>query len=310
MLASPSCLGTVARIVPQKLDNERRQHARLAGMPALLLAAAVCACLLVPAAAAHAEWIVDAGSDLVYEDNLTRAARRADRRGDVALSPWLSIGHHAQLGDATSLLASADVKGTLYPRFEGLSNVAPTLTLGLRQKFGLGASAPWLRGFAAAGVLDYGDDVRDSALVDAGVQAGTRLSDRFGVQGGYTYERLEARGRVFDQDSHTLSVQGSAVVSDALHLAVGYAVRWGDLVVHRTPAAGATRTSHTRVVNTFDTPLEAVRIDATTHIVSATLSYALTPRAAVTAGYEHHLSIGPIFDYPNHVVRAGFAYSF
>ncbi len=119
-------------------------------MPALLLAAAVCACLLVPAAAAHAEWIVDAGSDLVYEDNLTRAARRADRRDDVALSPWLSIGHHVQLGDATSLLASADVKGTLYPRFEGLSNVAPTLTLGVRRKFGLGASAPWLRGFANA----------------------------------------------------------------------------------------------------------------------------------------------------------------
>jgi hypothetical protein len=275
-----------------------------------LLFAAVWACLLLPAAAVHAEWLVDAGSDIVYEDNLTRAARGADRRDDVGLSPWLSIGHHVQLGAATSLLASADVRGTLYPRFEGLSNVASALTLGVRQKFGLGASAPWLRGFATAGVLDYGDDVRDSALIDAGMQAGKRLSDRFGVHGGYTYERLEASSRVFDQHSHTVSLQGGAAVTEAVHVTLGYAVRWGDLVVHRTPAPGAARTSHTRVVHTFDTPLEAVRIEATTHIVTATVSYALTPRAAVTAGYEHQFSIGPIFDYPNHVVRAGFAYSF
>lgn len=290
------------------LDNERRPHARLAGMRALVRAVVLC-CVLVPAAA-HAEWILDAGGDVVYEDNLTRAARGADRRDDTAFSPWLSFGHHGQLRDATSLLASIDIKASLYSRFEELSNVASTLTLAVRHKFGLGAGAPWVRGFATAGVLDYGDDVRDSALVDAGVAAGKRLSDRFGVQGGYTYERLDARSRVFDQDSHTLSIEGSAALTDVLHLALGYAVRWGDLVVHRTPAPGAARTSHTRVVTTFDTPLEAVRIDATTHIFSAAASYALTPRAAITGGYEHQLSIGPVFEYPNHLVRAGFAYSF
>jgi hypothetical protein len=278
-------------------------------MRALALAAVVC-CVLVFAAAGHAEWIVDAGGDVVYEDNLTRAARAADRRDDTAFSPWLSVGHHVQLRDATSLLASLDVKASLYPRFEELSNVASTFTLGVRHKVGLGAAAPWVRAFAAAGVVDYGDDLRDGALINAGVAAGKRLSDRFGVHGGYIYERLDARSRVFDQDSHTLSVQGSAALTDVLHLALGYAVRWGDLVVHRTPAPGATRTSHTRVVTTFDTPLEAVRIHATTHIFSATASYALTPRAAVTGGYEHQLSIGPVFDYPNHLVRAGFAYSF
>jgi hypothetical protein len=274
-----------------------------------LLIAVVCACLLGPTSA-HGEWIIDAGGDIVYEDNLTRATGSADRRSDVALSPWLSIGHYVQLGSATSLLASADVKASLYPRFEGLSHVAPSLTLGVRHKLGLGASAPWVRAFATGGVLDYGDGVRDSALAGAGIQGGTRLSDRVGLQAGYAYEHLDARSRVFDQDSHTVSAQGTAALTEALHATVGYAIRRGDLVVHRTAAPGAARTSHTRVVTTFDTPLEAVRIEATTHILSASASYAVTPRAAVSVGYEYQLSIGPIFDYPNHLVRAGFAYSF
>lgn len=279
-------------------------------MRPLFLTALFSALVLALAAAAHAEWIVDASEDIVYEDNLSRATRRADRRSGVALSPALSLGHYFQLADATSVLATADFKGSLYPRFERLSNLTSTLTLGVRQKFGLGASAPWLRVFATGGVLDYGDNLRDSVVVDAGVQVGKRLSERFDVQGGYTYEMLDARSRVFDQDSHTLSLKGGAALTSALQLTLGYAVRRGDLVVHRTPAPGAAQTSHTRVVNTFDTPLEAVRIDATTHIVSAAVSYALTPRAALTAGYEYQLSIGPIFNYPNHLVRGGFAYSF
>src|SRR5205814_2785882 len=131
-----------------------------------------------------------------------------------ALSPALSIGHYWQLADATSLLATADFKGSLYPRFERLSNIASALTLGVRQKFGLGASAPWLRVFVTGGALDYDDNLRDSVLVDAGVQVGKRLSERFDVQAGYTYEMLDARSRVFDQDSHTLSLKGGAVVTD------------------------------------------------------------------------------------------------
>lgn len=279
-------------------------------MRSLLVAAVLCAPLLAHVAAAHAEWIIDAAGEVVYEDNLTRASDRSDRRSDVALSPALSIGHHFQLADATSLVTTAEVKGSFYPRFERLRNLSSTLTLGLRQKFGLGASAPWLGVFATGGALDYGDNLRDSLLVEAGVQAGKRLSERFDVQAGYTYELLNARSSVFDQTSHTLSVKGGVALTDALQVTLGYAVRWGDLVVHRTPAPGAVQTSRARVVETFDTPLEAVRIEATTHIFSAAASYALTPRAALTAGYEHQRSIGPLFDYPNHLVRGSFAYSF
>jgi hypothetical protein len=276
----------------------------------LVRAAILWGLVLVPVAEAHAEWILDAGGGIVYESNLPRAAREADREGDVAFVPALSIGHSFQLTDATSLLATADFKAAIYSRFEGLTNLSSTITLGVRHKVGLGALAPWLRVFVTGGALDYGDDVRDSAVVDVGVQAGKRLSERVDLRIGYTYERLEAHDRVFDGDFHTVSLRGIVGLTGALHLTMGYAIRWGDLVVHRAPVAGEPPTRSSRIVDTFDTPLVANRIDATTHLVSAALGYALTSHAALNAGYEYQISIGPRFDYPNHVVRASFDYSF
>jgi hypothetical protein len=279
-------------------------------MRPLALPAFLCALLLAHAAAAHAEWIVDAEGGIVYEDNLTRATRQADRRSDIALAPALSLGHYFQLTDAMSLLAVADFKGSLYPRFEGLSNLSSTVTLGVKHKLGLGAFAPWLRVSATAGALDYGDNVRDSSVVGAAVQVGQRFSERIDLQAGYTYETLNARNGVFDQDSHTFGLKGNVALTGAVQLTLGYSARLGDLVVHKAPVPGAAPAPHSRLVNTFDTPLVALRIDATTHIFAAAVSYALTPRAALNVGYEYQISIGPLFSYPNNLGRASFDYSF
>lgn len=279
-------------------------------MHRLALPAVLCALLLAGVAAAHAEWIVDAEGGFVYEDNLTRAAREVDRRSGIAFAPTLSVGHYFQLTDAMSLLATADFKASLYPEFERLSNLSSTVTLGVRHKLGLGAFAPWLRVFATGGALDYGDNVRDSTVVDIGVQAGKRLSERVDLQGGYTYESLDAHNGVFDQDAHTVSLKGSVGLTAAAQLALGYAVRWGDLIIHKAPAPGAPPAPHSRLVDTFGTTLVAARIDATTHLFSAAVSYALTPHAALSAGYEYQISFGPRFSYPNNLVRASFGYSF
>jgi hypothetical protein len=268
-----------------------------------------CALLLV-ATEAHAEWILDGGVGLVYESNLPRAAREADRESDVALVPVLTAGHYFQLTDAMGLTATAEIKPTFYPRFEGLTNLSATGTVAIRHKLGLGALAPWIRVFAGGGALDYGDDDRDSAIVNVGLQAGKRFSERIDLRLGYTYERLDANDTLFNGESHTVSLSGVLGLTGDLHLTVGYGFRWGDLVVHKTPVPTEPQTSRSRIVDTFDTPLTATRIDADTHLVSVTLGWAVTPHTSLGLGYEYQISIGPQFDYPNHVVRASFTYSF
>lgn len=277
------------------------------GVPTIAVLAVL---LLAPAGRVHAEWTIDADASSVWEANLTRAARRADRESGVGFTPTLTLGYYSQLADALRLETAAELKGTWYPEFDGLSHVAPTAIAGLRWKFGLGALAPWVRGFGTAGVLDYGDDVRDAVVLDGGVQVGKRLTGTIAVQGGYTFESVDAGNGVFNADSHTLAVRGTVEMTPALELALGYGVRWGDLVIHRAVVPGAPRTPHARRVDTFDTPLVAARIEGTTHLVSAALSYAITSAVAVSAGYEYHHSSGPVFEYPNHLVRAAFTVGF
>ena len=93
-----------------------------------LLAPLLSVLLLVPATTAHAEWIIDAEAGMVYEDNLPRATREADRKSDLALVPALSIGHYFQLTDAMSLLASVDFRGSIYTDYDLLSNLSSTAT--------------------------------------------------------------------------------------------------------------------------------------------------------------------------------------
>ena len=273
-------------------------------------AAIVWVLLLVPAAEVHAEWVLGAEGAVVYESNLSRATREVDRESDVAFVPSFSFGYYWQLTDATGLLATFDFRASIYSEFAGLTNFSPTLNLGVRHKFGLGGLAPWLRVFASGGAIDYDDDVRDTAIVDVGAEVGKRFSERVDLRFGYTYERLDANDRVFDGDSHTLSLRSTVGLTSDLYLTLGYSVRWGDLVVHRTPGPGDWSLRNARIVNTFDRPMTATRIDATTHFVSIALGWALTQHTSLNAGYEYQISIGPQFDYPNHVVRASFNYNF
>jgi hypothetical protein len=290
------------------MDGAPRAHAGIA--PSFTVVIVLLLAALAVVDRADADWIADVAGGLVYEDNLSRATRPADRKSGVALTSTVSLGHHFQLGGQTSVVASADFNGSLYPEFDGLNHLASSLTLGVRHKVGLGAFAPWLRVFAAGGLLDYGDNVRDGAVVEMGAQVGKRLTDRIDVEVGYAHESVDAGNLVFNSDAHAFSLKAGVRLMGALQLTLGYTARLGDLVVHRAPSAGAARTSHERVVRTFDTPLVAARISATTHVMSAALGYALTPHAALTLGYEYQISYGPVFNYPNHVARAGIAYSF
>lgn len=277
--------------------------------PRAVVALVLAASALFVAPSARAEWLADAGGGLVYEDNLSRAARDADQKSDLAFVPRLSVGHRFQLTDSTSLALTADLRGSIYTEFSRLDNLAAGLTLGVREKLGLGRFAPWVRVFGSAAWLNYVDDVLDSALLTAGLELGKRLHDRFDLQAGYLYEGRDANDPVFDQAAHVVAVKGSLLLMEATELILGYATRWGDFTVTRR-AAGAAPPQPFRVIDTFDTRMFAFRIDATTYIASATLSHALTRHSSLNLGYEYQFSQGPRLTYPNNVFRASFDYAF
>jgi len=283
----------------------------LAAMWPARLAVALLLAGTVPLAAspARAEWLADAQGGLLYEDNLNRAARERDQKSDLALAPRLSVGPRFQLTDSTSLGLTADLRGSAYTEFTRFDNFAAGLTLGVREKLGLGLLAPWVRVFGSAAWLRYDDDVWDSSLLSAGLELGQRLHERLDLQVGYLYEARAANNAAIDSTGHTVSVRGSVLLAPATELTLGYATRWGDLTVTRR-AAGPPPPRPSTVIETFDTRMFAFRIDATTYIASVALSQSLTRHWSLHVGYDYQFSQGPRLTYPNNVFRASFDYSF
>jgi hypothetical protein len=265
---------------------------------------------LTPPSEAAAEWLLDALGGLEYDDNVNRAARDPDQESDVALLGLLSTGYYFQLTDSASLLATADLRSTLYTGFDQLSSLAPGVSARARYKFGLGRRAPWLQLFGSAAYQAYLDEIRSGLVAGAGAKAGVRLHERFDLTVGYAFDLTDARNSVFSVWGHTASVRGTVALTSALDLGVEYAVRWGDVTVTRSLADPAPPPSPSVVVDTFDTPLLASRIDATTHAVSVDLSYALTGHLAVAIGFTHRVAQGAKLDYPDNAVRALLIYTY
>jgi hypothetical protein len=257
---------------------------------------------------APGEWFGDVDAGTVYEDNLSRAAKAADQESDLAFASTLSVGHVFALTGSTAARASLDIGGSAYTEFGKLNNLASGFTLSLRHKLGLGPFVPWMRVFASGAYLNYADDFLDSALWSGGLEVGKRVHERIDLKAGYLYEVRDANNGVYDQAGHTLSLQGSFLLTPATELTLGYWTRWGDFTVHR--ALGPPPARPVRVVDTFDRPLFAFRVDATTFAGSVKLSHALTDHASLSLAYEYEYAVGPRVDYPNNVVRAGLSLSY
>jgi hypothetical protein len=288
-------------------------------LPALL----VPVLLLGPAAPACAAWIFDADVGVVYEDNVTLAEMERDIKSDTALGTSISAGAWTVLGDLNTLSATADVSGNVYSRFSGLNSLALGGTVALRRKLGLGAEAPWVRMAGSAARLDYREDVRDGWRYRVGAGAGKRFGERWNVRADYVYERRMADheiaipfaglpGDVFDQESHTFSLRGEFTYNEVLLIFATYALRLGDVAstTQRNPAIFAASTAVTPDP-VFGPEAFAYKIDATVHILSFGLSFALGSHASLNVAYEHQIGLGHGgIDYRDNIVRASFLYSY
>lgn len=271
---------------------------------------------------ADAAWVADVEAGLVYEDNVNLAEKARDTLDDTALGTSVSAGALAFPTDDSVVSLTGDAIGTAYTRFGGLSNVALGATAAFRYKFGLGAQAVWGRVTSSAARLEYQEDVRDGWRYRLAAAAGKRLGERWDVRVEYAFERRTADhetavtprlpGDVFDQTSHTVSVRADYQHSKAVVVFAGYVLRWGD-VASTTPRNAAIFAASSAVTAdpAFGPDALAYKIEATTHLLGAGLSFALGERSSFNLGYEHQIGLGNGgIDYSNNVFRASFLYSY
>lgn len=277
----------------------------------------IAACVVGQAPAAGASWLFEADTGLVHETNVGLAQKARDVQSDTALSTSISTGLAIPLDDRNIASVTGDVSGNGYAQLHGLSNLGVGLTTALRSKLGLGSAAPWLRVWGSGARLEYDDSVRDGWRYRLGASGGKRVGERWDLRLDYTFEermadhakRSSARlpGDVFDTTSHTYSGRVDFQYNEALSVSAGYALREGEVVsTTRRNAeifAGSTALTPDRP---FGPDFLAYKIDATVHILSFALSFALGERSSLNVGYERQIGLGRGgLDYFNDVFRAG-----
>ena len=272
--------------------------------------------------AAFADWIVDADAGLVYDSNLGNAELKRDTRSDTALQASFSAGHFIQLTRTLSLTATVETKGEIYQHFGGMNNLAFGPTLAMRHRFGLGATAPWLRLSGDAARLEFEDEVRDGWRYGMSLAAGQRIATRWDVRAEYRYERRTADreiavlpalpGSVFNLSSRSVRADVRYSRDERTMVFAGFAWRYGDVVSTSTPNAKIFRASSALARDpTFGSNAYAYRLAGVSRIATVGLSQALSDRSALNVSFQRQVTHAESDNnYLKSVIAASYSHSF
>lgn len=283
--------------------------------------AALLWCFLAPGTAA-ADWIADFEAGRIHESNLPRAQLRSDIRSDAAAVASASLTHFSMLDDRNGLTFGADLRAVEYDHVSGLSNYELGAVLGIRSKFGLGLSAPWVKAQARAARQYYRNDARDAMRYELGASVGKRFGERFEAVLGLSYDKRDGKhdrpvatgisGAAFDVQGRTASLQTSYDVDESWQLQAGFSVRKGGVVSStRRNFAIFQASSAIAADPAFGPDYFAYALPGTTRTFTFGVSRALGTRASINLGAARELtSARSNLDYRNTSVQAAFAYRY
>lgn len=273
-----------------------------------------------------ADWIADVDAHFLFDDNVGRALTSEDERADFFLDAAASAGQFLALTDSASLVLTGDFAGDVYARHGGLTQYSLGATAALKQKFGLGAFAPWVSLSGSARHADYQSALRDSWFFSSGVALGKRFDEHWDARLEYGFLRRVADhtpaafeydeewfpGTVFDQTSHGPKVSATYSWNDETAINASYAFRTGDAFStgHLTDALAEVAEAATPD-GAFEAGQVAYRIPADTHSFAVGASRALGAHSSVNLGYQHHWTRGPEgLTYHVNRVELSFLYAF
>jgi len=306
-------LACAAALVPHPMT--RRSYARHAGLVGVAL------CALIACGLARADWVVDGDAGLVHDSNLTRAANGDAIRGDYAWTAYGSLGYAFVPASSDTLTLAADIAAERYGRYRALDHVALGVRAFYRHKLGLGSDVPYLAVALAASRDVYRDDPRDSDRADGYVELGRRFDATFdtAIGGGFD-RRLQRRseslvpgisGNVFDLRGRSAWWRTSYALTGDVELGARVSVRRGDVESTAHQSFAIFRASDAIAEDSAfgDDELYAYRLRGTTWTAGATLSWALSSRAAINGGYaDERTRAAEGLDYRSRVVRISLSY--
>jgi hypothetical protein len=252
-------------------------------------------------------------TEAVWHDNVTNAERPED-----LLSAWQwngegETGRVRMLADGHRLRAALNLRTELWPRFEGLNQVAPGVTLGWDFKPGLGPHRPRLAAeLEGRGVLAQERD-RSGGLAAGRLQILQRVRPDWLLAAGHEWRRFDARGRAFDRTGREWFGRVEWSASPDWVFAAEGRERVGDVVSYSRPPRPDLEAigKPIALVDTFEQGVPWIAYYFRARTRSGALEVQrIAGRAGITLRHElrHTLHAGP--GYRNQLTTLRFATSF
>jgi hypothetical protein len=187
----------------------------------------------MPAPAWATSWHL--GTEAVWHDNVTNAERPEDLLPGLQWRTELSTGRVHALPGGHRLHVFVGARTEVWPRFQGLNQVAPGLSAAWEYKLGVGMFRPMLVAegegeWIAAHERDRG------GLAGAGrLQVRQRAGTAWWLSAGHEWRRLDARGRAFDRTGGEWFARVEWAPAAAWTVAAEGRERVGDVVSYSRP---------------------------------------------------------------------------
>jgi hypothetical protein len=267
---------------------------------------------LLPLAGRADPWRPHLAVEAVWHDNASNANRPADEIEAFEMRSNLAFSHRLALARNDSLHFTAQASADWWPRFTALQQ--PTLggSVEWQHKFGLGAQAPVVGLEVLGASVLASDRNRRGTLTRTALTLRKRFNDIWRATLSQDISRHDARLAVYDRQGAETALTVDRPLGQTWHLAVRGSYRDGDVLSHGTPprpdlvALAPNRTP----VTTFDRPMVAYAIDASSIAGEATLSRALGARSSLSLGFTHRVTRRTPLRYVNNFVSAGFGHQF
>lgn len=260
---------------------------------------------------ARADWRIEAETGALYESNLSNSDRAADAKDDFAWQSALQIGNALQLNRDMRLNLGLDLREQVWARFDAFNHLAPGGSAGLRYRFGLGRTAPWLLVEDHVAYSFFKEDGRSGIENRFRVRGGFGLTSRLALEAAYTMDDFAARDRFWDLTGNSGSIRLTFAATSSLQLGLGYSYRAGQVISYALPPRPdiVGLTADLESVNSFGSPpYTAYHLRGNSHTLSASVGYSLGQHLSIQINYEfRQTSSGPL-DYDNHLVEAKFAF--
>lgn len=265
-----------------------------------------------PAHAEWAEWIANGSLGFEYTDNLSDSPFQNTEKDDFSWEAQALFGRIYQLGDNTRATLGAEVSGAVFHQFTELSRAQVGVRASIFHKLGLG-DAPWVRLSGFGGYREVLQSQRSGPLGEVELMVGKRFTPRFDAAFSYLFTARDGkRGpnapigmggpqapggpgpggggggrRVFDQQFHQLTLQGSFLALPRVLLTAGYTFFYGEFAAFANCGAGVPAKADVRATTSDDVFNGCLyRLKGPGHSPFVKASYGLTDHLSLDVGYR------------------------